>query len=192
MIFSNNLLSNSPPALFNIVVKQGYVFKSETTSFHHLSPRIPKIQKSLDIGLWEVGAKRRLDGVNKWKISVKKISLRRFYTLYEEIFLNLRIPLSVTFPQGFQKSQKLGHLTLGSRGKKTVKRSEKVWHTKTHTDFFTYRKNLPRGPILWKYSYNKGNHTLYNVKNLAALFQEDSLPKPTIIGNQLKNQATII
>ena len=33
------------------------IFKSKTTSFQHFSPRILKIQKSLDIGLQEVGAK---------------------------------------------------------------------------------------------------------------------------------------
>jgi hypothetical protein len=40
-------------------------FKSETTSFHYFSPRIPKIEKSLDIGLQEVGAKRHLNGASQ-------------------------------------------------------------------------------------------------------------------------------
>ena len=41
-------------------------------------------------------------------------------------FLNLRLPLSITFPQGFQTSKKFGHWTLGSGGKKTVRQSENV------------------------------------------------------------------
>ena len=32
----------------------------------------------------------------------------------------------ITFPQGFQKSKKLGHWTLASGGKKTFKRSEQM------------------------------------------------------------------
>ena len=43
------------------------VFKSETTSFHYFSPKDSENLKSLDIGLREVGVKRRLNGVNKWR-----------------------------------------------------------------------------------------------------------------------------
>ena len=61
----------------------------------------------------------------------------QFYTLYEKKFSNLRQLLSITFPQGFQKNQKkFGHWTLGSGDKKTVKRSEKVWHINTQGQFF--------------------------------------------------------
>ena len=55
----------------------------------------------------------------------KKIS-RQFYTLYEQKFSNRRPLLSITFPQGFRKSKKFGHWTLGSVGKKTFKRSEQI------------------------------------------------------------------
>ena len=80
----------------------------------------------MDIQLREVGAKRRLNGVNKQKKNpLKTVSLRQFYTLYEQKVSNLRPLLSITFPQGFQKSQKFGHWTSGSGGKKTLKRSEK-------------------------------------------------------------------
>ena len=43
------------------------MFVSETTSWHYFSPRIQNIGKvwKLDFGKW--GAKRRLNGVNKWK-----------------------------------------------------------------------------------------------------------------------------
>ena len=49
-----------------------------------------------------------------------------FYTLYEQKFSNMRPLFSITFPQGFQKSKKFGHWTLGSGGKNTAKRNEKV------------------------------------------------------------------
>ena len=55
---------------------------------------------------------------------------RQFYTLFEQKFSNLRPLLSITFPQGFQKSKKFGHWTLGSGGKKTVKQSEKHQYQK--------------------------------------------------------------
>ena len=64
----------------------------------------------------------------------KKIcSPRRFDTLYEQKFSNLRPLLSITFPQGFRISKKLGHWTSGSGGKKTGKQSEQsVTNRKTH------------------------------------------------------------
>ena len=58
------------------------------------------------------------------KILLVRQNLRRFYTFYKQKFLNLRPLLSITFPQGFQKSKKFLHWTLGSGGKKTLKRSE--------------------------------------------------------------------
>ena len=42
---------------------QTKMFKSETTSFHYFSPRIPNL--SLEIRLWEVGAKRRFNCTSK-------------------------------------------------------------------------------------------------------------------------------
>ena len=52
--------------------------------------------------------------------------LWQFYTLYEQKFSNLRPLFSITFPQGFRIFKKFGHCSLQSRGKTTVKRSEKV------------------------------------------------------------------
>ena len=43
--------------------------------FPLLFPKDSENLKSLDIGLWEVRAKRRLNGVNKWKKSVRKTCL---------------------------------------------------------------------------------------------------------------------
>ena len=62
-------------------------------------------------------------------------SLWQFYTLYEQKFSNMRPLLSITFPQGFRKSKKFGHWTLGSGGKK--KESESV--TDKQTDGQTFR-----------------------------------------------------
>ena len=59
------------------------------------------------------------------KIRKKLFSSRRFNTLYEQKFSNLRPLLPITFPQGFRISKKFGHWTSGSGGKKTGKRSEK-------------------------------------------------------------------
>ena len=61
--------------------------------FSLLFPKDSENLKSLDIGLWEVGAKRRLNGVrntNTKKILLSKakfaqkqaLFVRRFYTLY--------------------------------------------------------------------------------------------------------------
>ena len=53
-----------------------------------------------------------------------------FYTRYEQKFSNLRPLLSINFPNQFRKSKKFGHCSLGSGGKKTIKRSEKIQNTK--------------------------------------------------------------
>ena len=57
------------------------------------------------------------------------------------------------FPQGFQISKNIGHPTLGSGCKNTVKWYLKKWtdtQTNTHMDISTYKKRRPRGPMLWK------------------------------------------
>ena len=60
-----------------------------------------------------------------WQNSSKIIFFaQRFYTLHEQTYSNLRPPLSISFPQGFRKSKKFGHWTLGSGGTKTFKWSE--------------------------------------------------------------------
>ena len=68
----------------------------------------------------------------------------------------MRTILSITFPQGFQISKNIGHRTSGSGGKKMFKRylkSEQTdgqtdGQTDKQTDKSTYRKHLPRGPML--------------------------------------------
>ena len=61
----------------------------------------------------------------------------------------MRPLLSITFPQGFRISRNTGHPTLGSGGKKTVKRYLKSEHTDRQTnkymDISTHRKHRPRG-----------------------------------------------
>ena len=49
----------------------------------------------------------------------------------------MRPVLSITFPQGFQISKNIGHPTLGSGGKKTVKRYLKSEQTDSQTDRHT-------------------------------------------------------
>ena len=50
----------------------------------------------------------------------------------------MRPLLSITFPQGFQISKNIGHPTLGSGGKKTVKRYLKSEQTDKQTDRQTH------------------------------------------------------
>ena len=118
-------------------------------------------QKSLDNGLWEVGAKRPLNGVRN--INTKKTLLskaiftqkqyffvRQFYTLYYLKISNLRPLLSSTFPLGFRIEIFFGHPTLGYGGKKTFKRylnSERT-HRQTHTHIWTNRLIKSIGPLL--------------------------------------------
>ena len=89
--------------------------------FPLLFPKDSENLKSLDIGLWEVGAKRRLNKVNKWRRkNHKNLFLpRQFHTLYEKKFSNMRPLLSIT--QGFRKSKKFAHWTLWSGGKSPLK-----------------------------------------------------------------------
>ena len=73
---------------------------------------------------------------------------RRFYTLYEQKFSNLRRLLSITFPQGFRISKNFGHPTSGSGGKKTFNSSTDTtvgWTKNTQKpNFFEKRKNHPK------------------------------------------------
>ena len=89
-------------------------------------------------------------------VSTKKtffVLFGNFRPLPNKKCLNLRPLLSITFPQGFQISLNIGHLTSGSGGTKTFKRYLKVnrrtyGHTDTQPDKLTYRKHRPRGPML--------------------------------------------
>ena len=123
-------------------------------------------QKSKKLGHWTLGrwAKRCLKGVNKWeKKSVNKCFFfvfflsRWFYTLYEQKFSNLIPFLSITFPQGFQKSRNFGHWTTGSGGKKTEWESVTNKQTNTHMDISTYRKSFapPPRPNDWRWCFRR-------------------------------------
>ena len=77
----------------------------------HSFPFLPKYSKnlkSLDIGLQELGAKRRLNGVNKWKKSVKKtFSGASIQDHFGGKCLNLRPLFPLLLPQGFRISKNL-------------------------------------------------------------------------------------
>ena len=118
------------------------MFECETTSFHCFSPRIEKTKK---FGHWTSGSggKKTFQRSKQMKKICKKLlSPRRFYTLYEQKFSNLRPLLSITFLKGFRKSKKFGHWTLGIGGKKTVKQylksEQTIKQTHTHIDKSTY------------------------------------------------------
>ena len=97
------------------------------------------------MGLREVRAKIRLNGVNKCKKSLQNFfSPGRFDTLYEQKFSNLRPLLAITFPQGFRKSKKFGHWTSGSKRKKTVKQSKKHRYQKK-----ILLSNLPQNKLFF-------------------------------------------
>ena len=48
-------------------------------------------------------------------LPLKTIFARQFYTIYEQKFSNLRQLLSITFPQGFQKSKMFGLREVGAK-----------------------------------------------------------------------------
>ena len=77
--------------------------------------------------------------------SAKKKKLffaRLFYTTSKQKCSNVRPILSITFPQGFRISKNIGHLTLGSGGKKTVKWYLKSEQTNTLTNRRTNRRTF--------------------------------------------------
>ena len=98
--------------------------------------------KYYNIRLREVGAKRPLkrpkteeDRKKVKKVEKKKLFfVTRFSTIFKQKCSNLRPLLSITFPQGFRICKNIGHPTLGSGGKKTVKRYLKSEHTHRQTD----------------------------------------------------------
>ena len=115
------------------------VLQSET-SFPLLFPKYSKYLKSLDIRLWELGAQTFKRSYHM-KSNPKNKLLRRFYTLYEQKFANMRQLLLITFLQGFRISKKFLHWTLGNGCKKTVKHSENRQTNKQidkHIDILTY------------------------------------------------------
>ena len=67
---------------------------------------------------------------------------RRFQTTSKQKCSNVRPLLSITFPQEFRISKNIGHPTLGSGGKKTVKRYLKSEHTDRHTDKHTHGRTF--------------------------------------------------
>ena len=86
-------------------------------------------RKSKKFGHWTLGSggkKTFKQSEQMPKIRLNKILPRRFYTVYEQKFSNLRPLLSITFPQGFRKSKKFGRWTLGSGSKNMFKRSEQM------------------------------------------------------------------
>ena len=102
-------------------------------------------QKSKKVGHWTSpsgGNKTfKRSEQRKKKIRKKLSSLRQFYTLFEQVFSNLRPLLSITFPQKFHKPKKFGHWTSGSGGKKAVKRSEKHGYQKKSCSVRQSKKN---------------------------------------------------
>ena len=128
--------------------------------FPLLFPKDSESLKILDIRLREVGAKRPLNGTSKVKeVREKKLLfcaaiLDNFQT---KMFISETTSFH-TFPQGFRISRNIRYPTLGSGGKKIVKRYLTHTHrqtdgqtdgqTDTQTDISTYRKHRPRGPML--------------------------------------------
>ena len=91
-------------------------------------------------GLSSIG-KRGFQHVLYGKISKKtNFFIWRFQTSSKQKCSNLKPLLSIIFPQGFRISKNVGHLTLGSGGKKTFKRYLKSEQTDRHTDRHTDRR----------------------------------------------------
>ena len=103
-------------------------------------PKDSKNLKCLYIGPQEVAAKRLLNGVNKWKNPLKTFfAAAILHPLWAIVFKSdtTSFITFITFLQGLQISKLFGHWTVESGGKRTIKRSEKVWRTNTHTDTLT-------------------------------------------------------
>ena len=109
----------------------------------------PENWNSLDIGLQEVGAKIRLNGVKKGEKICKKFFCRcNFKTFFWGRCINLRPLLSITWVSG---------------GKKTFKRYPKSEHMDGYTGRQTHRGTFR----LWK--SKKKNENLYAYKSLRQL-----------------------
>ena len=125
--------------------------------FPLLSPKDSEYLKILDIGLLEMGAKRCLNGVNKWRKNPYKtfITAAILHPSWAKVFKSETTCFHF-FPQGVRKyKKKFGHWTSRSGDKKTVKQYLKKWidththkHTNTHMDKSTYRKHWPREAML--------------------------------------------
>ena len=86
-----------------------------------------------------------------WKNSRIRETKWRFYTLYEQKYLNLRPLLSISFPQGFRKYKKFEHLTSESECKKTLNGLNK-WRKKSVKNFFRrgdFRPFLSKTVQIW-------------------------------------------
>ena len=83
--------------------------------------------------------------------TIQKNPARRFYTLYEQKYSNLKPLLSISFPKGFRKSKKFGDWTLG--GGAGLKRLLNIMNT--------WRKKI------WKNYFRRGNFRLF----LSKIFQ---------------------
>ena len=114
------------------------MFISETTSFHYF-PQGFGISKNIGHPTSGSGGKKTVKKDRKPKKTEKSeeknfFFARQFQTIFKQKCSYLRPFLSITFPQGFRISKNIGHPTLGSGGKKTVKRylkSEQT-HRRTH------------------------------------------------------------
>ena len=104
----------------------------------------------------------------------KNLFLRRwFYTIYEQKFSNLRPFFSITFPPGFRKCYKFGHWTLGSGGKKTVKRSEKYRFQKKSCSL---RQNSPKNKLFLHSNFTPFIRKIFQIWDhfFPLLFAKDS------------------
>ena len=113
----------------------------------------------MDIGLWEVGAKRQLNRVRntdtKKSCSVRRNSPQNNLVLRGDFTPVISFPIwdhffPFLFPKGFKISKIFGHPTLENRGKKTFKRyfkSEQTHRlTNRHTHIWTNRLIESNGP----------------------------------------------
>ena len=132
--------------------------------------------KIMDIGLQEVGAKRCLNGVNKWIKYVKQtFFVGRFHTLYEEKFSNLGPFLYITFPQLFQKSNKFGNWTFGSGAKRPLNR---VKNSNTKKSC-SVRQNSPKNKLCFARNFTPFVSKSFQIWDhfFLLLFPKESLKK---------------
>ena len=119
------------------------MFKSETTSFHKFSQKVSESLKMLDIRLWEVGAKRRLNGTYKenyffFFIHKKNFFLPQwFYTIFEENFQIWDHFFPLLFPTDSESLKNLDIQLRQVGAKRRLNGTPKSEQTHGHTDKHT-------------------------------------------------------
>ena len=137
--------------------------------FPLLFPKDSESLKILDIQLWEVGAKRPLNGTSKVKKIEEEKKLHGNFRQFSNKNVHIWDHFVPFFSPKDSESLKILDIWLWEVGaKRRLNGTSKVnrrtdGHTDTQTDrqtdILTYRKHRPRGQMLWKFELNFSSFT---------------------------------